>query len=197
MNLNEVKQVYFLGIGGIGMSALARYFNTKGKKVSGYDKTPTPLTDELLAEGIAVHFEDHVSLIDKQLLANPKESLVVITPAIPKNHSELQYFRQNNFTIRKRSEVLGMITHNSFTVAVAGTHGKTTTSSMIAHLLRHSEVDCTAFLGGVTKNYNSNLLLAKDPANNIVVVEADEYDRSFLTLSCYHVNGCRSPGYIW
>lgn len=182
MNLSEVKQVYFLGIGGIGMSALARYFHSKRKKVCGYDKTPTTLTDELIAEGIAVHFEDHVAGIDPQIISNPGETLVVITPAVPKDHSELLYFRKNNFVIMKRSEVLGMITRDSFTIAVAGTHGKTTTSSMIAHLLKHSGIDCTAFLGGVTKNYNSNLLLPNDSANNIVVVEADEYDRSFLTL---------------
>ena len=182
MKLEEVKQIYFLGIGGIGMSALARYFHSKKIRVSGYDKTPTALTDELAAEGIAIHFTDDISMVDGDILKNPGESLIVRTPAVPKDHQELCYFQEKGFAVKKRSEVLGMITRNSFTIAVAGTHGKTTTSSMIAHILRHSGIDCTAFLGGVTKNYNTNLLIPSDPQNNVVVVEADEYDRSFLTL---------------
>jgi len=182
MNLEEVRRIYFLGIGGIGMSALARYFHSKKVAVSGYDKTPTTLTDELMAEGIAVHFTDDISQIDRVFLDRPEETLIVRTPAVPKDHSELRYFEEKGFAVMKRSEVLGMITRNSFTIAVAGTHGKTTTSSMIAHILKHSGADCTAFLGGVTKNYNTNLLLPSDPKNNYVVVEADEYDRSFLTL---------------
>jgi UDP-N-acetylmuramate--alanine ligase len=182
MNLEEVRHIYFLGIGGIGMSALARYFHSKKVMVSGYDKTPTTLTDELIAEGISVHFTDDISQIDRAFLDHPRETLIVRTPAVPQGHSELRYFLEGGFTVMKRSEVLGMITRNSFTIAVAGTHGKTTTSSMIAHILKHSGTDCTAFLGGVTKNYNTNLLLPSDPANKYVVVEADEYDRSFLTL---------------
>jgi len=182
MNLEEVKRIYFLGIGGIGMSALARYFHARKIPVSGYDKTPTTLTGELQAEGIAVHFTDDLARIDPEILDQPANTLVVRTPAVPKDHSELRYFQDKGFTVMKRSEVLGMITRNSFTIAVAGTHGKTTTSSMIAHILRHSGADCTAFLGGLTKNYNTNLLLPADPTNKVVVVEADEYDRSFLTL---------------
>ena len=174
--------VYFLGIGGIGMSALARYFHAAGSHVSGYDRTPTTLTGELQAEGIDIHFADDVASVPSVVRNHPKEALIVLTPAVPKDHGELKYFRENNFAIRKRSEVLGLLTKQRFTIAVAGTHGKTTTSSMIAHLLRQGGVDCTAFLGGVTKNYNSNLLLPADPAHSPVVVEADEYDRSFLTL---------------
>ncbi len=188
MNFDNIKYVYFLGIGGIGMSALARYFNAMGKSVSGYDKTKTPLTDELVSEGINVHFEDNVDLILPEARSQKPETLVVLTPAIPKDHSELKYFQKNDFVIKKRSEVLGAITEQAFTIAVAGTHGKTTTSSLIAHILRSSEVDCTAFLGGITQNYGTNLLLSeklkkkKSKIKPIIVVEADEYDRSFLTL---------------
>ena len=196
MNFDNIKYVYFLGIGGIGMSALARYFNAMGKSVSGYDKTKTSLTDELVAEGIEVHFDDSVDSIKKEIKENKPEVLVVLTPAVPKEHSELKYFQKNAFTIKKRAEVLGIITEESFTIAVAGTHGKTTTSSLIAHILKSSEVDCTAFLGGITQNYGTNLLLSeklkmfypgsggrkKSKIKPIVVVEADEYDRSFLTL---------------
>lgn len=190
MNFENLKYVYFLGIGGIGMSALARYFNAMGKSVSGYDKTKTVLTEELVAEGIAVHYEDNLDLIDPKLLTPNSELLVVWTPAIPKDHSELKYFQKNGFVLKKRSEVLGLITEQTFTIAVAGTHGKTSTSSLIAHILRSSEVDCTAFLGGITQNYGTNLLLSeklknlkkKSKIKPITVVEADEYDRSFLTL---------------
>lgn len=190
MNLDSIKNVYFLGIGGIGMSALARYFKATGKEVSGYDKTKTPLTDELISEGIEVHFEDNVECIPSDVRQPTTDVLVVWTPAIPKDHQELNFFQKNGFEIKKRSEVLGLITQEAFTIAVAGTHGKTTTSSLIAHILRSSEVDCTAFLGGITQNYGTNLLLSeklkgqkrKSKIKPIVVVEADEYDRSFLTL---------------
>src|ERR1035437_2998405 len=190
MTFDNIKYVYFLGIGGIGMSALARYFNAMGKTVSGYDKTQTSLTDELVAEGIPVHFDDSIESISIEARNHKPETLVVYTPAIPKEHSELKYFEKNNYVIKKQSEVLGMITEQSFTIAVAGTHGKTTTSSLIAHILRSSEVDCTAFLGGITQNYGTNLLLSeklrnpkkKSKIKPIIVVEADEYDRSFLTL---------------
>jgi UDP-N-acetylmuramate--alanine ligase len=167
------------------MSALARYFNSNGKSVSGYDKTSTPLTDELINEGIEVHFADDVSMIGKSIMAGgPSQTLVIYTPAVPQTHKELNYFREHSYTIKKRSEVLGMITENSFTVAVAGTHGKTTTSSMIAHILRSAGYNCTAFLGGITKNYNTNLLLSTPgKEQHFIVVEADEYDRSFLALS--------------
>ena len=180
MDLNNIHSVYFLGIGGIGMSALARYFKAKGKHVSGYDKTPTSLTNELIAEGIDVHFEDNIDIINPKILNSKSELLVVYTPAVPKEHKEYCYFIENGFTIKKRSEVLGLITKQHFTVAVAGTHGKTTTSSIVAHILKHSGIDCTAFLGGITQNYHTNLLLSDK--SNIIVVEADEYDRSFLTL---------------
>lgn len=176
--------IYFLGIGGIGMSALARYFNALGKHVSGYDKTPTKLTSELIAEGINIHFEDDVKLINNELLkADIQDVLVVYTPAVPANHSELNYFKNKGYTIKKRSQVLGLITESTRTIAVAGTHGKTTTSSLIAHILKVANLDPSAFLGGITQNYNTNLLLSKNHSlNELVVVEADEYDRSFLTL---------------
>ncbi len=186
LDFKNITQVYFLGIGGIGMSALARYFNAMGMKVSGYDKTPTKLTDELIAEGIDIHFDDNIRLIPvsiKQLPYAIENILIVYTPAIPKEHSELVYFKEGEFVIKKRSEVLGMITENSNTVAVAGTHGKTTTSTLIAHILKTANLDPSAFLGGISQNYNTNLLLSSSVTNNnLVVVEADEYDRSFLTL---------------
>jgi UDP-N-acetylmuramate--alanine ligase len=186
MSFEHIHNVYFIGIGGIGMSALARYFKAEGKFVAGYDKTPTMLTDEMIDEGIEIHFEDDIhnipsALRHKDLVLH--NTLIVYTPAIPKDNAELNYFVANNFTLKKRSEVLGVITKHNFTIAVAGTHGKTTTSSMIAHLLKASGIDCTAFLGGISKNYQSNLLLSKESSEkNIFVVEADEYDRSFLTL---------------
>lgn len=192
--LKNLQYVYFLGIGGIGMSALARYFQAMGKHVSGYDKTRTKLTDELIAEGINIHFEDDLSLVPEALTSHishlESNILIVYTPAVPKDHKELNYFRDNNYTIKKRAEVLGMITDASYTVAVAGTHGKTTTSSLIAHVLRTADLDPSAFLGGITQNYNTNLFLSKNlkdsnfksQISNLTVVEADEYDRSFLTL---------------
>jgi UDP-N-acetylmuramate--alanine ligase len=172
--------VYFIGIGGIGMSALARWFKAKGHRVMGYDKTSTPLTDQLSMEGIEVHFDDDLQAIPAS--SEPANTLVIYTPAVPDTHSELSYFKSHGFEIAKRSVVLGRISRNYFTVAVAGTHGKTTTSSMIAYLLNHAGVDTTAFLGGIATNFNSNLLIGKS-AESVAVVEADEYDRSFLQLS--------------
>lgn len=186
MNLKDIKYFYFLGIGGIGMSALARYFKAMGKDVSGYDKTQTKLTDEIIKEGINIHFEDNIKKIQPEILNFKDETIIIYTPAVPKDHSEYQFFNANGFNIKKRSEVLGMITQDTYTIAVAGTHGKTTTSTLIAHILKSSGVDCSAFLGGISLNYNTNLLLnQKSEISNpksIVVVEADEYDRSFLTL---------------
>ncbi len=165
------------------MSAIARYFNAKGFPVWGYDKTPTPLTQALMEEGIQIHFDDDINFIPEEVKQNREQTLVVLTPAIPADHREWQYFRDHEFVIKKRSEVLGIITANAYTIAVAGTHGKTTTSSMIAHLLHHAGVDCSAFLGGISVNLNSNLLLGKEvDGREIIVVEADEYDRSFLRL---------------
>ena len=174
VQLEDIKKVYFIGIGGIGMSAIARYFKFHGRSVSGYDKTETVLTKQLVAEGIPVHYDDNLELAPKDA------DLVVYTPAIPKDHSELNYYRTNNYPLMKRSEVLGVITEGSFNICVAGTHGKTTISTMIAHLLRHTGYGCNAFLGGVAVNYNSNYWSDK---RNVCVVEADEYDRSFLRLS--------------
>lgn len=188
MKLLDHKLVYFLGIGGIGMSALARYFNHYGIKVAGYDKTPTVLTSELQDEGIEVHFDENADYLEHLLAEYKKEEvLIVFTPAVPKEHAEYVYLQKNGYPIKKRAEVLGDITKQFKTIAVAGTHGKTTTSSLIAHILKTAGFDCYAFLGGITKNYNTNLLLgSKIPnENTYVVVEADEYDRSFLTLHPY------------
>jgi len=179
MNLNSIHNIYFIGVGGIGMSALARYFVANGKNVAGYDKTQTELTDALETQGIEVHFKDNIDNISQTFL-NPKKTLVVYTPAIPKEHSELNFFRNNNFKVFKRSQVLGLITKNTYCLAVAGTHGKTTTTSILGYLLAECGVEVTAFLGGISENYNSNLILK---GNKISVVEADEFDRSFLTLS--------------
>jgi len=178
LNLEKIHNVYFVGIGGIGMSALARYFCIIGKRVAGYDKTPTKITDVLIEMGIAIHFEDSVDLIESEF-KNPDKTLVVFTPAVQKTHSELQYFISNNFNTQKRAEVLGLITESTFCFAVAGTHGKTTTSSILGHLLKVCDADMTAFLGGITENYHSNLILN---GSEISVVEADEFDRSFLQL---------------
>ena len=172
--LTNIKRIYFIGIGGIGMSALARYFNTQGVVVSGYDKTPTALTAELEKEGIAIHFDDDIQKIDKEA------TVIVYTPAIPTAHSELNYYKDHGYLVVKRSDVLNWITENAFTIAIAGTHGKTTTTSMTAHILRDSGFGCNAFLGGIASNYNTNFWSHE---KNVVVVEADEYDRSFLKLA--------------
>src|SRR6476620_10958192 len=177
MNLNQIHNVYFIGIGGIGMSALARYFQNIGKTVAGYDKTPTALTDELIQSGMNIHFEDSIDAIPEDFLEN--NTLVIITPAVPVTHSEWNYFIERNFTIKKRAEVLGIITKDSFCFAVAGTHGKTTTSSILGHILYESGADVTAFVGGIVENYNSNLI---GSGKTLTVVEADEFDRSFLHL---------------
>ncbi|MEQ3663128.1 MULTISPECIES: UDP-N-acetylmuramate--L-alanine ligase [unclassified Olleya] len=179
MNLNKIHNIYFIGIGGIGMSAIARYFSANGKQVGGYDKTKTDITDSLVALGISVTFKDDISNLDSHYL-NPETTLIVYTPAVPKNHVQLNYFLDNTFKVLKRSEVLGLITEHSFCLAVAGTHGKTTTTSILGHLLNECGVKLTAFLGGISENYNSNLILNGD---KVSVVEADEFDRSFLTLS--------------
>jgi UDP-N-acetylmuramate--alanine ligase len=181
VKISDVNNVYFLGVGGIGMSALARYFLAQGCKVYGYDKTETTLTIELAKEGVEVHYIEDVDCIPNQFKSENNTSLVIYTPAIPKDNKEFVYFQQNEIKLYKRSEVLGLITQSYFTIAVAGTHGKTTTSSMVAHVLTSCGVDCIAFLGGISLNFNSNLVL-NDNAK-IVVVEADEFDRSFLTLS--------------
>lgn len=177
MNLNQIQNVFFIGIGGIGMSALARYFKYIGKEVSGYDKTPTILTTELIESGIDIHFEDAISLIPKNYFV--ENTLVIITPAVPKNHSQWNYFLERNFQVKKRAEVLGIITKDTFCFAVAGTHGKTTTSSILGHILHESGADVTAFIGGIVENYNSNLI---GSGKTVTVVEADEFDRSFLHL---------------
>jgi UDP-N-acetylmuramate--alanine ligase len=177
MNLNQIHNVYFIGIGGIGMSALARYFQNIGKNVSGYDKTPTMLTDELIAGGMQIHFEDNINLIPHEYYI--ENTLVIVTPAVPVSHSEWNFFLERNYNIKKRAEVLGLITKDTFCFAVAGTHGKTTTSSILGHILYESGADVTAFLGGIVENYHSNLI-GKGKA--ISVVEADEFDRSFLHL---------------
>lgn len=179
MNLERIHNVYFIGIGGIGMSAIARYFKSIGKNVSGYDKVPTNITKTLEASGVEIHFEDAVGFIHSNF-KNNKNTVVVYTPAVPKHHSELNYFLNHNFKVLKRSEILGEITKNTICLAVAGTHGKTTTSTILGHILQEANVNATSFLGGISENYNSNLILG---GNEVSVVEADEFDRSFLKLS--------------
>ncbi|WP_458628830.1 UDP-N-acetylmuramate--L-alanine ligase [Winogradskyella sp. PC D3.3] len=179
MNFETINNVYFIGIGGIGMSALARYFVANGKQVSGYDKTPTDITKSLEALGVEIHFEDDINKVSNAFL-NPENTLVVYTPAIPKGHSEFNYFKDNGFYLLKRSAVLGEITRQTVCLAVAGTHGKTTTTSILGHLLKACNVPVMAFLGGISENYNSNLIIN---GTEVTVVEADEFDRSFLTLS--------------
>lgn len=173
MNVQELKRVYFIGIGGIGMSAIARFFNERGAAVSGYDRTRSELTSKLECEGIQVHYTDDITLVDKDA------ELVVYTPAIPQDHQELNWYRSNNYPVYKRSDVLQWITQSLFAITVAGTHGKTTISTMIAYLLRETGLGCNAFLGGVSGNYGVNYWSS---ANEVAVVEADEYDRSFLKL---------------
>ena len=177
MNLSQIQNVYFIGIGGIGMSALARYFKNIGKQVSGYDKTASILTNELMASGIDIHFEDAIDLIPSNFKA--ENTLIIVTPAVPIGHLEWNYFLDKKFIVKKRAEVLGIITKDTFSFAVAGTHGKTTTSSILGHILYESGADVTAFIGGVVENYNSNLI---GSGKTITVVEADEFDRSFLHL---------------
>ncbi|MFS4469637.1 UDP-N-acetylmuramate--L-alanine ligase [Maribacter sp. 2210JD10-5] len=179
MNIEQIHRVYFIGIGGIGMSALARYFKFINKSVAGYDKTETPLTKELSDLNIAIHYQDNFQAVPEEFL-NVENTLIVYTPAVPDSHSEYQYFLQNGYTVKKRSEVLGLITKDSYCFAVAGTHGKTTTSSILAHLLKETGTPLTAFLGGISEDFNSNLLLE---GTEYSVVEADEFDRSFLRLS--------------
>lgn len=182
MNTNTLKAVYFVGAGGIGMSALVRYFLSKGKAVGGYDRTASALTEKLRQEGADIHYEDNVALIPEVFL-NPETTLIVYTPAIPAEHKELTYFREHNFEIQKRAQVLGMITQTERGLCVAGTHGKTTTSTMAAFLLDNSHVKCNAFLGGISKNYGTNLLVSDQ--SDFVVIEADEFDRSFHWLTPY------------
>ncbi len=177
-----MKSIYFVGAGGIGMSALERYFKANGYKVGGYDKTPSPLTEALIQEGIDIHFEDNIDAVAPEF-KDPTQCIVCYTPAIPKDHGELCYFQQNGFQVMKRSKILGIVTEQKRGLCVAGTHGKTTTSSMIAHVLKQSHVDCNAFLGGILKPYESNLMLSEK--SDLTVIEADEFDRSFHTLSPY------------
>lgn len=182
MNMDEIKAVYFVGAGGIGMSALIRYFLFNNKKVGGYDRVRTDLTESLKLEGALIHYEDDVNSIP-DIFKDPTHTLIVYTPAIPDNHSELTFFRNNNFEIMKRAQLLGLITRHNRSLCVAGTHGKTTTSSMLAHILKQSHLDCNAFLGGILKNYDSNLMLSSN--SDLAVIEADEFDRSFHWLSPY------------
>ncbi|MDR1344490.1 MAG: UDP-N-acetylmuramate--L-alanine ligase [Tannerellaceae bacterium] len=182
MNIRNIKAVYFIGAGGIGMSALVRYFLSKGKTVAGYDRAPSELTEQLKGEGAAIHYTDDTGLIPDDFHL-PTHTLVIYTPAVPESHTELTWFRAHDFEIMKRAQVLGEITKSSRGLCVAGTHGKTTTSSMTAHLLKQSHVDCNAFLGGVLKNYDSNLMLSGK--SDLTVIEADEYDRSFHHLTPY------------
>ena len=182
MELDDVKSVYFIGAGGIGMSALVRYFLAFGYRVGGYDRTPSELTAKLISEGAEIHFEENVDIIP-ECFKDKKRTLVVYTPAIPEDHKELVYFRNEGFEVHKRAQVLGALTCKYKGLCVAGTHGKTTTSAMVAHILHESHVDCNAFLGGITKNYGTNYILSKN--SDYVVIEADEFDRSFHWLRPY------------
>lgn len=175
-----MQAVYFIGIGGIGMSAIARYFLNSGCFVGGYDRTPSALTETLEKEGAVIHYEDDINLIPQECLQK-EECLVIYTPAIPSTHSELNYFKGKGFDMQKRAQVLGTLTHSLKGLCAAGTHGKTTTSSMAAHILHQSHVGCNAFLGGITKNYGTNYILSKE--SPYVVIEADEFDRSFHWLT--------------
>jgi UDP-N-acetylmuramate--alanine ligase len=179
---DQIQAVYFVGAGGIGMSALIRYFLSKGIRVAGYDRTPSPLTEQLITEGAAIHYTDDIELIPEPF-QSPEQTVVIYTPAVPESHTELTFFRTNGFEVLKRSQMLGIITRSNRGLCIAGTHGKTTVSSMTAHLLKQSHVDCNAFLGGILKNYDSNLMLSEQ--SDLTVVEADEYDRSFHQLNPY------------
>jgi len=178
IDLNKISQVYFIGIGGIGMSALAIYLHKIGKRVAGYDRTASTITDNLKELNITVNFEDTVDVIPAPFL-DQEQTLIIYTPAIPKTHQQFTYYRAHNFDIKKRAAVLGHIANAQFSIAVAGTHGKTTTSSILGHLLAESGAGVTAFIGGITNNYNSNLICT---GNEVILVEADEFDRSFLSL---------------
>src|SRR4051812_44905478 len=167
VDLKKISKAYFIGIGGIGMSAIARYFSSKGVTVSGYDKTETNLSKKLEEEGINIHYSDDINLLDRDA------ELIVYTPAVPKDHRELTYYQKNNYSLLKRSDVLGMITEDSYNICIAGTHGKTTISAMIAHILRDSGYGCNAFLGGISTNYNTNFWASE---KKVCVVEADEFD---------------------
>ena len=180
--LDKIKNVYFLGIGGIGMSALARYFNAKGYEVAGYDRTESALVKELESEGIQIHTDDNVDFIAADF-KNPNYTLVVFTPAVPETLKEFTFFRKNGFTIMKRAQVLGEITRSERGICIAGTHGKTTTCTMTAHILSSSHIGCSAFLGGISRNFDKNILITDK--NDLVVVEADEFDHSFLSLTPY------------
>ena len=179
MELKDIKSVYFVGAGGIGMSAIARYFLHKGLVVAGYDKTPSELTHQLEKEGMMIHYEENVNLIP-EACRQPLTTLVVYTPAIPSTHAELKYFHDNNFVIEKRAQVLGTLTRTHKGLCFAGTHGKTTTSTMCAHIMHQSHLDCNAFLGGISKNYGTNYILSTH--SDYIVIEADEFDRSFHWL---------------
>ena len=181
MDIKDIQAVYFVGAGGIGMSAIARYFIKKGLVVAGYDKTPSPLTRQLEKEGMLIHYTEDVDLIP-YVCKNPQLCLVIYTPAIPADHIELQFFRNGGFQIQKRAQVLGTLTRHHKGLCVAGTHGKTTTSTMCAHIMHQSHLDCNAFLGGISKNYGTNYILSD---SDFVVIEADEFDRSFHRLSTY------------
>lgn len=183
MSFKNLHSVYFLGIGGIGMSALARWFHREGYGVFGYDKTPSPLIDDLIAEGIQIGFEDQLEAIPEGILADKSKTLIIWTPAVPKDSKLLNYFQQQGFELKKRSEVLGDLSEAYYSIAVAGTHGKTTTSSMITHIFKSSGRSIIAFLGGITQNYQSNLVMHQQKGDALMVVEADEFDRSFLRLS--------------
>mgnify|MGYP001494880750 CR=1 FL=1 len=179
MDIKDIKAVYFVGAGGIGMSAIARYFIRKGLVVAGYDKTPSDLTRQLEKEGMLIHYEENTDEIP-QACRNAQSCLVIYTPAIPQEHKELQYFREGGFTIEKRAQVLGTLTRTHKGLCFAGTHGKTTTSTMCAHIMHQSHLDCNAFLGGISKNYGTNYILSDE--SDYVVIEADEFDRSFHWL---------------
>lgn len=182
MKLEHIHNVFFIGIGGIGMSALARYFKFLGIQVNGYDRTETSLTKKLVEEGIEIHYEDRIDYIPEKILNSPhKESLIIYTPAIPGSHNQWNYFKEKGFKIYKRSEILGLVSKDKKGIAVAGTHGKTTVSTQIAHILKHSHLDCNAFLGGISNNYETNFIFSE--SSEYMVLEADEYDRSFLQLN--------------